>query len=77
MRRACCRSAALSLALLAVLVPTGSSFAHATWEDIEAAVRKGGAAVLYRDTHPLSAERIVSASSPGEAANRKADWTCR
>jgi hypothetical protein len=76
MCRACCRSAALSLALLAVPMPTCSSLAQATGEDIEAAARKGGVVVCH-DARPLNAERIVAATSAVEAAKREAGKSCR
>ena len=46
MRRPCCRSAALTLALLAVLMTGRSAFAQSTWKEIEAAARKEGAVVI-------------------------------
>jgi len=61
MHRACGRSAALMLALLAMLVPIRPSVAQSTWKEIEAAARKEGAVVLYHNFQPASAERIVAA----------------
>lgn len=61
MRRPCCRLAALTLALLAILLAAPSAFAQSTWKEIEAAARKEGAVVLYHNFQPASAERIVAA----------------
>jgi iron(III) transport system substrate-binding protein len=60
MRRMCCWSAALMLALLVTLAAASTAFAQ-TWKEIEAAARKEGAVVLYHNFQPASAERIVAA----------------